>query len=259
MNKHRQKGFTLTELMISTVLSLSVIATVLIGYVATSTSAISTLAESKLNHELASLMSLMINDIRRAGYWGALAALDDPTVNPFNIVNQTALTVFDSSEANNMAGTTGNGTCVTYTYDMNSNGTLEAKELTGFRLRSGVVQMRTSGTAGPSSCASPFDVWEDLTDFAQINVTTLNFDFAESVCLNTREPDDLDNDGNGVIDNIEEIDCYRTPLPATGSGDVTVETRELRVTVGGTLVDDAFVRLMQSQIVRVRNELIRVR
>jgi type IV pilus assembly protein PilW len=171
---------------------------VLVGYVATSTSAISTLAESKLNHELASLMSLMINDIRRAGYWGTLAALDDPTVNPFNIVNQSTLSVFDSSETDNMAGTTGNGTCLTYTYDMNRNGTLEAEELTGFRLRGGVVQMRTSGISGPASCAGPNDVWENLTDGAQINVTTLNFDLAESVCLNTREPDDLDNDGNSA-------------------------------------------------------------
>ena len=259
MNIYSQKGFTLAELMISTVLSLSVISTVLIGYVATSTSTISTLAASKLNHELASLMSLMINDLRRAGYWGTVAALDDPTLNPFNIVDQSALTVFDSSDANNLAGPTGGGTCVTYTYDMNSNGSLESEEFTGFRLSGGVVQMRTSGAAGTASCASADDVWEDLTDAAQINVTTLNFDLAGSVCLNTREPDGLDNDGSGGIDNTEEVDCYRAPLPAVASGDVTVETREVIITVGGTLADDAFVRLVQSQTVRVRNELIRVR
>jgi len=256
--KERQRGFTLTELMISTGLSLSVISAVLLAYVATSTNAISTLAGSKLNHELTSLITLMSDDIRRAGYWGT--ALGNPAGNPFNRAGQTALTVFDSSANNNQPGPTGSGTCVTYAYDMNRNGVLDTGELTGFRLVNGAVQMRTAGTSGsPASCANASDSWENLTDRAQIVVMTLTFNFADSVCLNTREPDGLDNDGNGTIDNGEEMDCYRAPLPTVGSGDVTVETREVEITVGGTLVDDSFVRLMQSQTVRVRNELIRLR
>jgi prepilin peptidase dependent protein B len=259
VNIRRQKGFTLTELMVSTALSLSIVGIVLTLYVATSTRAISTLAESKLNHELASLMSLMGDDIRRAGYWGVMSAPDSKVVNPFNVTNQSALTVFDSLTSNNIVGPSGIGTCITYSYDINRNGSLESAELIGFRLNNGAVQMRTSGTSGLASCKNTTDVWEDLTDRAQITVTVLSFDLGESACVNTREPDGRDNDGNGTIDNTEEADCYRAPLPTDGSGNITLETREVRITLEGSLVSDAFARLMQSQTVRVRNELIRRR
>lgn len=260
MNSRKQAGFTLTELMVSTGLSLTVIAAVLTGYVATYTNTLGTLASSKLNHEMTSLMSLMSNDIRRAGYWGGLNASTDPTGNPFNVVGDTALTVFDSMAGNSSVGPQGSGTCVVYAYDLASSGNVDADELFGFRLNSGVVQMRTAGTPGnPASCADPDDVWEDLTDINTVNVTALVFDLAGSSCLNTREPDGLDNDGDGVVDNPEEADCYAAPLPAAGSGDITVETRELRITLTGTLADDSFVRVTQSQTVRVRNELVRER
>ncbi len=260
MYNNRQAGFTLTELLISTTLSLGVISAVLVGYVATSTSTMNTMAASKLNHEMTTMMSLMANDIRRAGYWGALAASSEPLNNPFNVVGQTALTVFDSATGNNAAGVTGNGTCIVFAYDLNMDGTVNANELMGYRLNNGVVQMRTSGTPGSNAtCAAIGNTWEDLTDSAHVTVTSLNFDLVDSVCINTREPDEVDNDANGVIDNPEEIDCYRVPLPVAASGDVTVETRQVRITVTGTLVEDSFVRVTQSQIIRVRNELVRVR
>jgi len=258
MNSKRQAGFTLTELMIATGLSLTVIAAVLTGYVATYTNSLGTLAGSKLNHEITTLMSLMGNDIRRAGYWGGISASEDPLGNPFNVVGESALTVFDSVVGNNSVGPLGSGTCIVYAYDLATDGAVNADELFGFRLNNGVVQMRTSGTPGnAASCADPSDVWEDLTDINMVNITTLTFDLSDSSCLNIREPDGIDNDGDGVVDNPEESDCYSAPLPVAGSGDITVETRELLITLTGSLADDDFVRVTQSQTVRVRNELIR--
>ena len=43
------------------------------------------------------------------------------------------------------------------------------------------------------------------------------------------------------------------------SGDITVETREIAITLTANLTNDTFVRLTQAQNVRVRNDLVRVR
>jgi type IV pilus assembly protein PilW len=47
-------------------------------------------------------------------------------------------------------------------------------------------------------------------------------------------------------------------VPTGGSGNITVETREITITLAGTLTNDTFVRLTQTQNVRVRNDLVRV-
>ncbi len=259
MGINGQKGFTLTELLVSTVLSLSVIGAVLVGYVATYTNTLGTLGASKLNHEMTTLMSLMSSDIRRAGYWGGLAATAAPADNPFNVNGQTALTVFNSMNGNLDVGPQGSGSCIVYAYDLGNDASVGGDELFGFRLNGGVVQMRVGGTPGnAASCASSDDDWEDLTDASLINVTVLSFDLVDSVCLNTREPDGIDNDGDGTVDNPEEADCYLV-APIAGSGDMTVETRQVDITLEAALADNASVRVTQTQSVRVRNELVRVR
>ena len=48
-------------------------------------------------------------------------------------------------------------------------------------------------------------------------------------------------------------------MPAAGSGNITVETREIVITLTANLTNDTFVRLSQSQSVRVRNDFVRVR
>ncbi|MEX2367664.1 MAG: prepilin-type N-terminal cleavage/methylation domain-containing protein [Pseudohongiellaceae bacterium] len=256
MKRSRQAGFTLTELMISTALSLSVISSILVGYLATLTSSANTLDASKLNQELTTLMSVMVSDIRRAGYW-ANALNVAPTANIFSAVNNTALEVFDNMTANNQVAATGSGSCIVYAYDADEDGAVDAEELMGFRLNGSVVQMRTSGNlADPDSCASASNTWVSLTDSTLVNITTLDFDLTDSICLNTREPDGVDNDGDSTIDNAEEADCY-AQVPTAGSGDITVETRQLSITLAGTLADDAFVRLSLTQDVRVRNDIVR--
>jgi len=120
--------------------------------------------------------------------------------------------------------------------------------------------MRTIGnTADPDTCATANNTWVDLTDSNFITASVLTFDLSSSECLNTREPDGLDNDGDSAIDNAEEYDCYDAPLPTAGSGNITVETRQITVTLTANLANDSFVRLSQTQNVRVRNELVRVR
>lgn len=262
--KHGQRGFTVTELMITVGLSLSVISSVLIGHLATYSSSLNTLAASKLNQDMSALMNLMVSELRRAGYSGTVPAT--PTSNLFALADNTALEVFNDMSSNVQQAATGSGSCIVYTYDNDEDGVVDAAELAGFRLTTaGVVQVRTSGnTADPDTCASTVSptpatpiTWEALTDPAFITVSELDFDLANSTCLNTREPNAVDDDADGTTDESDEADCYAN-APVAGSGNITVETREIIITLTANLTNDTFVRLTQSQSVRVRNDFVRV-
>ena len=253
-----QRGFTITELMVTVGLSLSVISSVLIGYLATYSSSMDTLAASKLNQDMSALMNLMVSELRRAGYSGVVPTT--PASNLFSLVDNTALEVFNNMTSNTQQAATGSGSCIVYSYDLDGDGVVDAAELSGFRLTTtGVVQMRTAGnTADPDSCASASNTWSDLTDPDFITVNTLTFDLANSECLNTREPNNADDDADGTVDEAQEADCYAS-VPTAGSGNITVETRQVTITLTANLTNDTFVRLTQSQNVRVRNDQVRVR
>lgn len=250
-----QAGFTITELLITIGLSLSVVSSVLIGYLATYSSSMDTLAASKLNQDMSALMNLMVSDLRRAGYSSVVPTT--PSSNLFAAVDNTALEVFNNMTSNTQQAANGSGSCIVYSYDMNKDGVVHATDLTGFRLTtSGVVEMRTSGnTADPDTCATTSNTWTPLTDPDFITVTALTFNLAGSNCLNTREPDTTDNDGDSSTDEADEYNCYTT-TPAASN--ITVETREISITLTANLTNDSFVRLTQTQSVRVRNDLVRV-
>lgn len=263
MKLNGQRGFTLIELLISLTIGLIVLAAASSFYVTTVTNSSSSISASRLNQELSTLMSVMVQDIRRAGYWRDAAS--DPTQNPFNTVDVTALTVRPS--IGDPTGVSASGECILYTYDSNDNGTLDDENIFGFRLANGVVQIRLSSSATNSRhdyCNNTGDIWEDVTDGNLVRITNLTFDTADatapSTCLNIREPDGLDNGGDSGVDDDKEYDCYDPlSIPTSGSGDITVETRQIAITLVGELTNDSGVRVALTQSVRVRNDLVRER
>lgn len=252
-------------------LGLSIVGSILVGYMATYTSSMDTLAASKMNQDLNAVMNLMLMEFRRAGYSGNAATASNPTTNVFNQVDNTALEVYDSMAGNTQLVPAGDGTwtnggvvtegsCIVYAYDRDDDGVVDTEELGGFRLNAGAVEMRTAGNvADPDTCSSTNNTWAALTDSDFITVSALIFNLDNAECLNTREPDATDNDGDTVVDNAEEADCYDAPLPTAASGDITVETRQISITLTGNLASDAFVQISLNQEVRVRNDLVRVR
>ncbi|GAA5526171.1 hypothetical protein Maes01_02766 [Microbulbifer aestuariivivens] len=259
MRLRKQRGLTLVELMISLTVGLVVIGAGSTVYVTTAVKSGSAIASSRLNQELMTLMSIMVLDIRRAGYWADAAV--NPTQNPFSEPDVTALAVRPSI-ADPVAAAT-SGQCILFAYDADDDGILDNDNLFGFRLNNGVVQMRRNGdvvaNARHDHCNDAEDNWQDVTDGNLFTVTDLTFDSSPSQCLNMREPDGVDSDGDGTVDNQEEEDCYQLPLPAAGSGDITVETREVVVNIAAQLTDDPDVRVQVAQSVRVRNDLLRER
>ncbi|MCW9088245.1 MAG: prepilin-type N-terminal cleavage/methylation domain-containing protein [Gammaproteobacteria bacterium] len=269
ITRRTQQGFTITELMVAMAVGIVVLGGVLTVYLSTLRTSHTTLQATRLNQEMAAIMNIMVNDIRRAGFWGD-ADLTAPTTNPFATVdtatpvNTTALRVHstdgtsytDKSEEAVMTDRT--GSCVTYSYDVDMDSTLDNEEKFGFRWdgQSGDgIMMRRSGAGGTNLCQNGgADTWESLTEIGTIEITNLTFSLADSTCLNSAEPDNADRDGDGTDDNYEEADCYTYPPTA---GERTVESLRLLITLEAQLADDSEVQAQMDQTVQVRNYLVR--
>lgn len=258
-------GFNLVELMVGLALGTILISGLISIYVSTLVSGGSTMKSSKLSQQMSALMSVITNDVRRAGYWGQGAISDedflsrDLFTNPFNTVDISALALIDSIASNTII--TGNGAdtgeCLVYTYDANNDAVLDDQDILGFRLNGSIAQMRRLGDADDArydTCTT--GTWENLNDSNVISVDSLTFSLSNSTCINTREPDEVDNDGMNGIDDAAEADCY-TVLPVAGSGDITTETLQITINLTASLVNDPFVQSSMTQIVRVRNDRVR--
>ena len=261
-----QAGLTLVEVLVGLAVGVIVIGGGLSIYASSVRSGSDALLASKLNQELAAAMLVMSNDIRRAGFW-ATAIPNRADQNPFNMPGSTALVVVDDMVANAIQPPTGQGSCITYAYDAtyipgNTGGALENNDLFGFRLNGTTVQMRQSGTVDGADCVGGTcnsctnGVWMDVTDPDVVEVTQLTFDLSNSQCLNSSEPNEEDDNADGTIDEPAEQNCYLT-VPPVGSNEVTMETREVTITLTGQLAADAEVQASATHSVRVRNNVLR--
>jgi len=199
----KQKGATLVELLISLVIGLIIAASMLGIYVNSTANSSLILKSSKLNQELTSLMTVMVNDIRRAGYAGDF----------LGGVADNKFTYYDDGSDDKIRNVIRvDGSCILYAYnfDTSSDSTTDLatpayEDIRGFRLslipdtEIGVVEMLSmTGTAvtnigDQGYCAPTYNGdadgdnvldWQPLTDHTTINIETLEFDMGESSCLN---------------------------------------------------------------------------
>jgi prepilin peptidase dependent protein B len=213
---HKHLGFSLTELLISLVLSSIVILAVVSLYASTMASNTATLKITRLDHELRTALNIMANDVRRAGYWGnAYSALGtNLNSNPF----QAAATDLTVNAASN---------CVLFSYDLNNDGLLPAlgagtsDERFGYRLNGNVLQIRPE-TYASLDCADPSAAWYNLTDPNLVNISAATFTITNAdVAL------------------------------STGS----LRTRTIRISLTGNLVTDTTVVRTVTEDVKIRNDL----
>ncbi|WNC73349.1 hypothetical protein RGQ13_04970 [Thalassotalea psychrophila] len=255
------KGFTLIELLLSMVFGLIVLSGVIYVYLAVIVSSSETLKSTKLNTQLMTMMSIMVNDVRRAGFWGNPDALPSAD-NPFNVDNDTLLTIFSNATASVDENTNTDGYCLLFSYDKNGDGSVDAAgdvEYFGFRFSrsDGTVEMAVNSAQVPAITCSG-GTWFPLSDPDLIEITSLTFNPAESACVNSSEPDGFDSasDADSTVDDVGEKDCYTV---APTAGHITVETREILITLTGRLKSDSEVTAKIKQTVRVRNDVVRVR
>jgi len=236
----KQTGFTLIEIMIALVLGLIVLSATIGIYITTVKGSTDTINSARLNHDLESVMSLMVNDLRRAGYWGGAKEGVDSSTNPFTI-----------GTANIQSPST---SCILYTYDggsgvtsgvnHDSNGLVDADEYYGFQLTGGAVTMRTTGTT-TANCAD--GNWETMTIDSggqSINITALTFTIAYK-CLN--------------VSTALSYDSTCAQVATAGNlvtGEKASESRQFNIVLTGQLANDATVTKTLTGTVKVRNDRI---
>jgi len=263
----KQKGFTLIEIMIALMLGLIVIGGAISIYISTIRSSTDITNSARLNYDLDSVMQLMVNDIRRAGFWGgAVAGSNSNNRDTVNCANPDLLgNPFTCGAANIQIPV---ASCILYTYDADGDGLLAGDtEYYGFKLQDGNIRIWTDNAVDASGDCTA-NGWQTITDENKVNITNLTFSFSDiavsagppampalpqsSQCLNTTTSTPYsetcaaaattDTDGDGTNDLV--------------SGETAVETRQINIVMTGEASDDASVTKVLTASVKVRNDRI---
>jgi len=255
INKHcitklTQQGFTLVEFMISMALSLAAILVVTSIYITSFQIDSKTIKFSRLNDEVTSIMALLSEDIKRAGYVENAESL------PLSPEEFRTILVTDATAGAN------DNSCILFSYDFDNAGVGDGvgsyespSEDFGYRFKNNELQIRKAA----SSCTGTN--WEALTDPSFVTITAIeinNIDIDFFKCKVSDDGDTTDYETDTYTDpttavttttNIE-IDCAAGNLPYAGTynGTITVE-----ISFTATLVDDPNISIEASKKVLVEN------
>lgn len=170
----RQKGFTLIELMIGIVVAAIAMAATLSAFISVVRSNADYLSMIKINQELNTVMTVMVRDLKRAGYDG-------------NTTGKTVDNQFmDTATGTDISINVGND-CISFSYDLNGDGTVDssgdADDLFGYRYDStdNAIEMRN----GASNCAG--GGWVNITDEDSIVISDLSFTDSSLSLTNSAE------------------------------------------------------------------------
>ncbi|WP_131794236.1 prepilin-type N-terminal cleavage/methylation domain-containing protein [Fluoribacter gormanii] len=210
----KHKGYTLLEILIGIGIGLFLLGGSIAIYISLMRSFYSVMAVNRLDQQLRSAMNMMVIEIRRAGY-SANAANDIGTgtiTNPF-IASANDIIVPVSS-------------CILFTYDTDSNGTMPSLNSAGYDKRFG-FRLSNNALQARAATDSFFDCnngnWINLTDPNQIQVTNLSFNLIPTVITLS----------NGVS---------------------TLTIRNVTINLTGSLISDNSVSRTFTQVIRVRND-----
>lgn len=212
----KQKGFTLTELLVTLTINLLLFSALITVFLANIGYYRKSVNSNRLNQQMQSAMTIMANDIRRAGYWGNAKndINSDANNNPF---------MATGADISVNAG----GDCILLTYDRNNDGTLPSitsasdDERYGYRLSNQTLQTRPPGA--PFDCGTAANNWEDMTQSNFIQVTALSF------TLNTS-----------------------TLNPGPGTRSLLIRSVDISMTA--RLTNDPSITKTMSQRIRIRND-----
>ncbi len=253
----KNRGFTLLEIMLALALGLIVIGGALSIYILTVSSSSDIIKSSRLNYDLDSVMQLMLNDIRRAGYWGG-ASDGVATLNYFTNANAGAGAITNIRILN--------GNCILYSYDADGNGADEdpnnlgfdmagnvivivnANELYGFKLEDNSIKIRSSGTV-TNDCDD--GNWEHFIDEDKLTITNLQFSF-ESIDAMANGNSRCWNQTQKDSDDVDPLICTTNAV----DGDYIIQNRMVNIKLSGEVINDADVVKDLSGTVEVRNNRI---
>jgi len=269
--KSKQKGFTLIEIMIALMLGLIIIGATLNIYISTIKASSDTIKSIRLNYDLDSVMQLMVNDIRRAGYWGgasvdSITASNPPTCNQGNpflcdtAAIQTNLRIPNSS-------------CIRYTYDFDGDSLLDfdadndgvtdltddENEFFGFKLENGAIKIRSAKIADNTADCSGSG-WETITSVDTTNITYLEFSLApipaRAAITNSHPLLPILSSTSRCLNNTSGDITDAPACTAPTSGDVLAQKRSVNIHISGYINGDTSVLKSLSTTVQIKNSPI---
>lgn len=162
----KMAGYTMVELLTALVINLFLMGGLITIFVSNVNHYHNSINVNRLNQQLETIMMMMSNEIRRAGYWAnAQNDIGSTTNNNPFMASGTDITV--------------SGSCILFTYDKNNSGTLPSissssdDERYGYRLNGNVLQARPWGA--PYDCSASASTWDNMTDSNVIQITSLSF------------------------------------------------------------------------------------
>jgi len=225
--RNKQNGFTLIELMIAMLIGLIVVAATIAMYVITIKSSSDTMKSAQLNQDFGVAMTIMTNDIRRAGYWGGAITGSDSRTNPFN-----ALNVYDFGGNVNA--------CILYSYDADADGVIDTEEYFGFRINGATIEIKSTGSTVTNCAVDAAGTWSDILDSGTISVTSLSFNTDNFKCKNV-------STGDIAL-------CSDLPVPT--AGDDIVELRYVVIGLDGEVTTDSSISASITSSVKVKNNRV---
>lgn len=153
-----EKGFSLTELMISSVIGILVIITATRFSASLHHTLLDTRLANALEDELRSLQELITQQVSRADYLAYPPLATMPNLMTPAVSSTLQISHFGSEQANS---------CITFSYDKDNSGSYEHEqnELLGYRLRNKAIEYRVAGKACNKGG------WHDLTDARTTSIT----------------------------------------------------------------------------------------
>lgn len=213
-SRNKTQGFTFTELLVALTLNVMLSLAIITVFLSNMSHYRKSLNINRLYQQLQMAMTLMSNDIRRAGYWSN--ASGDIGTNQNNNPFMAAGMDISVNAAHN---------CILFSYDHDNNGSAPSisinydDERYGYRLTNQTLQIRPPGSS--FSCSS--NDWENVTDPNVIQITNLTF-------------------------------TLNTSTVTTGPGAQGIAMRSVDITLTGQLTSDNTITRTITQHIRLRND-----
>lgn len=243
--------------MVGMVVALIVLAGLSAVYLNSSRSSRITTTANQLNQDLRAVMDIMVNDIRRAGFWANATS----GANPF------------TSATTDIAIST-SGSCIVYGYDATHAGgtagivdsSASFMDFFGSRLSAGgaIQTLLSTGnltTTSTTTTCSADSLWENLTDPRVITVTALTLDTVGSKCIAYLP-------ATYVATNTATFTAWATtagtgsacsstavgaPAPYPAATNTFVETRQINITLTAQSNVDSTLARTLTETVLIRN------
>lgn len=227
---HRQNGISLIEMLVGLVIALVVMSGAFAAYLAIANSSRDNIRTDRINIDTQTILQIMSNDIRRAGYCNSEAASSTcSTSNPFSNMHIE------------------NG-CILYSYDSNADGAIDGGERYGFKMTAGVIRIRTEGTSD-SDCSN--GSWESLSDSTLMNVQNLSISTTIQCVNGSKATTPIATYNDTASDCITELADLGSVVE---SGDILTERRHVSIQIVATATHDETIQKAANTIVEIRND-----